>query len=180
MMVDAVTYFMNDSDRVNIDCVGHRRWCLNPAMRKTGFAAWGNYAAMWSSDKSRADVPDYDYVAFPPRGLTPTACFQPSYAWSVSLNPDKYERPDPASVKVRVFSVRALPRRGNLEKSSQPLPLNYFKVSRRRIGIPNCIIFRPAGVKVAANATYWVEISGIRRATGKDTTIEYLVAFFKL
>src|SRR5438045_1192356 len=33
----SVDMFMDDSDETNIDRVGHRRWCLNPAMKKVGF-----------------------------------------------------------------------------------------------------------------------------------------------
>ncbi len=40
-------------------------------MAKTGFGGGGKFAVMWSFDGSRTDVPDYNFVAFPPRGFTP-------------------------------------------------------------------------------------------------------------
>jgi len=75
-MPSSVHGYMNDSDPGNIDRVGHRRWCLNPRMGKTGFGAYGNYAAMWSMDGSRTEVPDFDFVAFPPRGYMPVEYFR--------------------------------------------------------------------------------------------------------
>src|SRR5207248_7661158 len=72
----SVEGYMNDSDPGNIDRLGHRRWCLNPAMLKTAFGVEDHYSAMWSFDSSRQDMPDYDLVAFPPRGLTPTTHFK--------------------------------------------------------------------------------------------------------
>jgi len=83
-------------------------------------------------------------------------------AWSVSLNPGKYQPPAEASVKVKVVPAWFDPRRGTLEKAAQSLELNYFKVNLDGFAIPNCIIFRPAGVKVAAGASYWVEIRGLK------------------
>jgi hypothetical protein len=42
------------------------------------------------------------------------------------------------------------------------------------------MIFRPLGVKVLAGASYWVEIRGLKKRSGKDAAIEYLVAFVAL
>ena len=86
----SVAMYMDDSDAGNIAKLGHRRWCLNPAMLKTGFGADGHYTCMWSFDGSRRDIPDYDAVAFPPRGIMPTTHFGANYAWSFSVNPQKY------------------------------------------------------------------------------------------
>ncbi len=174
---DSIRMFMNDSDERNIDRVGHRRWCLNPPMLKTGFGSSGGFTAMWSMDRSRKDAPDYQYVAFPPRGLVPTESFRESYAWSVSVNPKKYREPDPQAVEVQVFPAAVNLRRGSMEKAPAALPIGYFKVSLDRFAIPNCIIFRPAGVKVRPGAAYWVEISGLKTAAGEDATVAYLVAF---
>ena len=56
----SIDMYMNDSDASNIARVGHRRWCLNPAMLKTGFGITGRWSAMWSFDSSRTsyDAPD--------------------------------------------------------------------------------------------------------------------------
>ncbi len=176
----SVEGYMNDSDSGNIDRLGHRRWCLNPAMLKTGFGLDGNYGAMWSFDSSRTDVPDYNFIAFPPRGLTPTSSFRDRYAWNVTLNPKRYKPADAKLVKVSVTPVRLQPRSGSLDRDGAPLELDFFKVELSGFGVPNCIIFRPAGIKVAADAMYWVEIKGLKNQADHDVSLEYLVAFINL
>ena len=66
-LTKSVNMFMNDSDKSNISRLGHRRWCLNPQMQRTGFGSFGKFSAMWSFDNSRQEKPDYDYIAFPHR-----------------------------------------------------------------------------------------------------------------
>jgi hypothetical protein len=178
--VEAVRSFMDDSDKSNIDRLGHRRWCLNPAMQRTGFGSSGTFTAMWSFDSSRKEVPEYDCVAYPPRGLSPASSIGEGYAWSVSPNPKKYEIPDQKEIKVQVFPARLNLRQGTLEKAAAPLALNYFNVSTAGFGGSSCIIFRPAGVRVSAGAAYWVEIKGLKDAGGQAAPIEYLVGFVAL
>lgn len=175
---DSVKLFMGDSDPGNIDRLGHRRWCLNPAMQKTGFGSYGGYTAMWSFDSSRAEVPDYDFVAFPPQGLMPKAMFVKDWAWSVSLNPKKYAAPAKEQVKVRITPAQLDTRNGVLQKGPQPLVIDYFNVETSGFGIPNCIIFRPANVVIEPNALYAVEIAGLQDAGGQAATLEYVAGFF--
>src|SRR5262249_50213938 len=52
-LANAVDDWMWDSDGGNIDRVGHRRWCRNPAMQKTGFGGSGKSTAMWAFDMGR-------------------------------------------------------------------------------------------------------------------------------
>jgi hypothetical protein len=179
-LTGAVKAFMDDSDKGNIDHLGHRRWCLNPAMLKTGFGGHGKMSAMWSFDQSRKEVPDYDFVAFPPRGLLPVASFREGYAWSVSLNPAKYRPPSESEVKVKIQSAQFNLRSGRVEKSGRPLELDYYRVSLQGFGVPNCIIYRPGGFKPAAGASYWVRIEGLKSASGEDAAVEFLVALIAL
>ncbi len=179
-MSSTVHGYMDDSDDNNIKAIGHRRWCLNPAMLKTGFGRSGSFGAMWSFDGSRKEIPDYDFVAFPPKGLIPTVSFHDNYAWSVTVNPKKYLQPKPDAVKVKVFPARISSKTGDVEKLGSALETNFFKVDTAGYGVDNCIIFRPKGVQAAANSAYWVEISGLKTKSGEDATFEYFVAFFKL
>ena len=178
--IEAVRGFMDDSDPSNIDRVGHRRWCLNPAMLKTGFGSGWGYTAMWSMDGSRTQIPDYDFVAFPPRGLVPAASFKSHYAWSVSLNPKKYQTPEATAVKVQILPAKLSLKPPGLEKAPVPLPIGYFHVDTGGFGIPNCIIFRPAGFKVLPGTAYWVEITGLKTAQGKEAKLGYIVMFVSL
>lgn len=179
-MIDSITAFMDDSDETNIDRLGHRRWCLNPGMQKTGVAGNHGYSAMWSLDTSRAEPPDYRFVCFPPRGLMPAKLFKSHYAWSCSVNPRHYSAPDPNAVKVSVHPCRFNAKQGTVEKAPGTLPLNYSRVDLGGFGIPNCIIFRPADVAVTPAASYWVEIAGLEDEAGKDVPLRYLVSFIAL
>ena len=48
---DIINGWMYDGSESNIDRVGHRRWCLNPAMTQTGFGYAGTYSAMYVFDE---------------------------------------------------------------------------------------------------------------------------------
>ena len=176
----SVDRYMDDSDAKNIDRVGHRRWCLYPPMRKTGFGTAGVYSSMRVSDRSRSDVPDFDFVAYPPRGLMPVGHFASGRAWNVSLNPKKYRKLDKQAVKVSVFPAQSRQfEPGNVD-GLKPMPLNYFNVDDRNFGLPRCIIFRPDGVRLRSGARFWVRIEGIKTARGEDATIGYIVEFMSL
>ena len=173
----SVHLYMGDSDEKNIDRVGHRRWCLNPKMLKTGFGAMGRFSAMCALDHSRMDVPDYDIVAYPPRGYMPIAYFGRGHAWSVQPNPAKYKFNE-KSVKVDVFSAQLSMQSGNVRTDSQPLPLNHFSVSMEKIGVGPAIIFRPTNMRISKNSTYAVMVKGIKTLVGEDYPLNYIVTFY--
>eukprot|EP01062_Namystynia_karyoxenos_P059610 TRINITY_DN51043_c0_g1_i1.p1 TRINITY_DN51043_c0_g1~~TRINITY_DN51043_c0_g1_i1.p1 ORF type:complete len:1041 (+),score=317.61 TRINITY_DN51043_c0_g1_i1:109-3231(+) len=101
--------FMNDSDFGNIHSVGHRRWCIAPGMRATGFGWWQSsaegpmkgrtYGTMFSTGVESVDtgacfrlgagVPSAMplFVAYPPPGFCPLKYFGADYAWSLQLRP---------------------------------------------------------------------------------------------
>ena len=166
----SVEGYMDDSDKSNIDRVGHRRWCLNPSMKMTGFGSEGSFSAMWSMDKGREKVPEFDFICFPARGYMPGAYFNSSYAWSVSLNPNLYSTPDKASVKVHLSLLKG--------QVKSELKISYFNVETSGFGINNCIIFKPDGVSESPKTRYHVLIEGIKDKSGKDSKIEYFVEFF--
>jgi hypothetical protein len=157
----AVDGWMEDSDASNIDRLGHRRWCLHPAMRRTGFGHSGAFTAMYALDNSRTDVPDFDFVSWPPPGPTPVELFDRGAAWSVSLNPLRYNPPGD-DVQARVYAAD-----GQGYPAGEPLPLNYSHVNRQDRGIPNCLIFRPAEVVSQPGRGYVVVIDGLTRGPEK-------------
>jgi uncharacterized protein YkwD len=172
-LTDAVDGFMADSDAGNIARLGHRRWCLNPELRKTGFGRSDGFCAMWSLDRSRSPVPAYDVLCFPARGPMPTAYFKSNLAWNVSLNPARYRVPDRA-VKV---TVTALDDGG---KKGEALNLNHFGVASSIYGMPPAVIFRPAGVQVTPGRRYAVTVEGLRRTDGTAADLRYIVEFVRL
>ena len=171
-----ITGWVSDSGIPNL---GHRRWCLNPAMGQTGFGAKNTGAAMYAHDASRKVVPDYDYVAFPARGYMPMGYFHATWWWSVSLNPAKYQAPVKKKIKVTVCPL-ASGAVVDLQRKGPPMDLDVLDVDLGPYGIPNCIIFHPAKAVVENGARYWVEITGLKKADGTDATVEYFVEFLKL
>lgn len=169
----AVDLWMDDSDKSNIDRLGHRRWCLNPAMLRTGFGKSGKFTAMYAFDKGQPKVPDYDYVAFPSPGYMPVEFFGKDYAWNVSLNPKKYQKP--ASAKARIYEVDAL-----LNMTGEPLSLNFSRVDTGGFGIPYCVIFRPDKPNLADGQRYMVEIDGLYNLANQPIVLKFLVVFVKL
>lgn len=175
---DSVNGYMDDSDTSNIDRVGHRRWCLNPAMGKVGFASSGRFSAMWSMDSSRRPVPDYDYVAYPAPGMFPSNYFRASRAWSISLNPAKYAAPRESDVKVTLTPVEVNVLQNSLKPAGKPLEMKYFHIDLGGYGINNCIIFQPSGLATNDGNAYLVEISGVKANRAQASNIVYLVQFF--
>ncbi len=163
---ECVDGWMDDSDPKNIDRVGHRRWCLNPAMGRSGFGAVGNYAAMYAFDRSNRELPDWDFVAYPARGYMPVTFFGPRHAWSVSPNPAKFQIPDKAPVTITPLNARLAP-------MGPALRLDYQKVETGGFGSGPAVIFRPASLNLAHDAIYRVEI-------GLKPALNYVVHFVSL
>lgn len=168
--VGCVDGWMEDSDPSNIDRVGHRRWILNPSMGRSAFGHHGKYAAMYAFDRSNSDVPDWDVVAYPARGYMPVNFFGGRHAWSVSLNPGKFGKPDAAHVKVAISPLVA-------GKPGAPLPLDYFKVDTQAFGSGPCVIFRPAKFTPAHDAVFQVDLKGLVDVAGVEVPLSYRVHF---
>jgi hypothetical protein len=170
----AVSGWMFDSDASNIGRLGHRRWCLYPAMQKTGFGRTGMFSAMYAFDRSRADVPAFDFICFPVRGYMPIEFFGPEHAWSVTLNPKKYKTPS-KDFTPKIYQADA---RGG--KRGEALKLDFKNVDTTPFGIPNCIIFRPERLQLTAGRRFLVELEGIvPQGQDEPITLRYLVEFAK-
>lgn len=174
-LVKSVDGWMDDSDASNIDRVGHRRWCINPAMRKVGFGRSGVFSAMMAHDKSQPSVPDYDFISFPPMGYMPIPFFDARYGWNITFNPQKFKKLD-SSVKVTIYDELD----PHLNRTGGPLSLNYKNTENSPFGVPNCIIFRPDKLALADGKRCWVELDGIQTADGKPFPVRFLVIFVKL
>jgi hypothetical protein len=174
-LTESVDQWMYDSEEGNISRVGHRRWCLNPAMQKTGFGrSAGQFTAMYIFDRSRKEVPDYDFVGWPPPGPVPVEYFRGG-AWTVSVNPAKYNKPG-TDVTARLY---AADKEGN--KAGDALKLNYSGLDTGGFGIPNCIIFRPEKAAITPGRRYVVEIEGLTKGRDrKAAPLRYEVEFFSV
>ena len=177
----SVMSFMNDSDPGNIKMLGHRRWCINPYMKTTGFGESGRWGVMWSFDQSRPHGEfSYDKIGFPACGLTPANMLQPDWAWNVSLNPEKYTYLGDEKLKITVTPAFFNAKTAALKKSNRPaLNLDSVSVNQDGYAIPLCVIFRPNGVMLQPGAAYCVEIDGFADSTGTAQKILYWVVFCK-
>jgi hypothetical protein len=173
--VACVDGWMSDSDPSNVSRVGHRRWCLNPTMLKTGFGAEGQFSAMYVFDQSRKDVPDWDFVAYPARGYMPIEFFGEHSAWSVSLNMDKFEKSGRNRPEVTIKAAN-----DKLAPEGEPLKLDFCIVELGGFGSGPAVIFRPKALVLKHDARYIVEIKGLKRKTGEATPLRYLVHFVSL
>ena len=177
--------WMDDSDASNVDRLGHRRWQLNPNMGKIGFghvtsdSSYRRYTAEWSFDNTGRGC-DYDFVAWPASGNFPADLFGGNIAWSVTLNPGKYQTPSQNSLTV-TLTRQSDGRKWTFSGSGYTSANSgsYFNVENTNYGVPNCIIFRPDGIS-SYDGTYTVEISGLRSKGGQQTSLQYQVDFFSV
>lgn len=185
----AVDAFFDDSDVNNIANVGHRRWMLNPSMAKTGygFAPSGfayagqnyNFACQWAFDRSGSC--DYDFISWPASGNFPSDLFDKTQAWSVTLNPERYETPRREDITVTL--TRDDGTRWGFSGKESYTPTageDYFNVDVTNYGVDNCVIFRPKLDESGYDGSYIVEISGLKTKSGQSTSLCYQVSFFPL
>lgn len=177
------TGYMPDSSTGNMDRVGHRRWILNPPLKKIGFGYASAYSTMQVFDNSRTDTVSYDFIAWPNKGDFPSEFFFSSDSWSVTLNPDNYQQPVFSDVQV-VITRSNNSASWTLDSADNSVSTSgeYFNIENSGYGINNCIIFRPAvsGISYDPDENYSVEISGIKKKDDSAATIGYTVRFFDL
>lgn len=169
--------YVEDSDDSNMDVVGHRRWMLNPAMQQTGFGMAGDYSAVYSVDRSRAERFEGDYVCWPAQNM-PYELYDVSdrYAFSVSLSLD-YINSSWENVTVDVSSKK-LGKTYHLDTSDNQSFDYYFAVNDQNYGSGLCLIFN-AGVMFDVDDTVSVKIDGLTK-NKKPASISYDVNFFCL
>jgi len=164
----SVDMYMDDSDPSNIDRVGHRRWCLNPSMGRTGFGASGSWAAMWSMDGSGPAVKGLEAVLYPPPGYLPLDLFGPRHAWSIQLVKGKAPKgKDDIEVEVVRLDEYFQPR-------GEPLELDWKDINHGGYGGGPCLIFRPVDLQYRPGLRYGVRVSF---DGGKTRAFDYLVEF---
>lgn len=160
-------YWIADEDGKNKKTVGHRRWCLNPAMERTGFGFCGIYSAMYAFDKS--GTTSVDAVVWPAQ-VMPYEMF--SGPFSIQL----YNRapiPKKDEVEVTVVSQKS----GKVWKFSQKQADGTFYVNSGGYGDTANIIFDPKGV--AKDDVLNITVTGLYDE-GKEATMEYSVEFFRM
>ncbi|MFT4513473.1 MAG: hypothetical protein ACI91B_002176 [Planctomycetota bacterium] len=166
-MVRSIDSYMDDSDSSNIDRVGHRRWCLNPVLKKTGFGESGGYSAMWSFDSSGKRPRGVDVVMYPPPGFVPVDYFGARHAWSIA--PLKGGTPKLEALKITVLELD-----DDYVVTGEALPIDHLGITTAGQGTGASIVFRPKGLRVATGSRYLIEV---RDAPRGKPRYRYLVEF---
>ncbi len=178
----AVDMWMDDSDKSNIDALGHRRWMLNPVMQACGFGISGKYSVIWAHDDDRKAPEPQQWQAFPPPGFMPVTHFSERHAWHISLNPADYT----VDLKAMTFVIRALDER--LQPIGDPLPLDHDGSEGSGYGCyKNARIVRPdsaSGGKgrptyaVAKRRSYQAVVGGLKPKGVAPAEISWVVTFY--
>lgn len=169
----AILAYMDDSDRVNISTLGHRRWCLDPVMKQTGFGQVDNsaktalyYSAMYAFDNANAaPYSDIKGVCWPAQNM-PVSYFGTYQAWSYTYG-TKIAYPSNISVTLTRKSD------GKTWKFSNSSSDGELYIDNALYGQAGCVIFRPAdidGYRPGDEFSVHIEGSG--------TPVDYTVSFF--
>ena len=165
-LAGSVDSYFNDSDDSNIARIGHRRWCLNPLMGKTGFGCDGVFSAMWSMDESGKGPRGLDAVLYPPPGWCPVNMFSSEHAFSISPLKGGQVKKSDLRVKLRPLDEDWV--------SGEELKFDHMDSIDSGFGTGGCIVFRPVGLKVELDSRYLVEVS---TDGGRTQEWRYVIAF---
>ncbi|MBQ5782363.1 MAG: hypothetical protein IIV99_03145, partial [Oscillospiraceae bacterium] len=157
--------YMYDGDSTNIDRVGHRRWVLNPPMKKTGFGRAGEFSGMYAFDRSGSGR--QRFVAWPAQ-ITHTDYFSYMDPWSLTISTPIYT----ASVKMVRRSDGAV-----WEFSPDYSGDGYFNIENSYYGQPGCIIWRPETIDDIIDGDVFDVSVNVRTLYDEFFDICYTVSF---
>ncbi|MCB9919625.1 MAG: hypothetical protein H6832_14575 [Planctomycetes bacterium] len=167
----SIDQYMNDSDPSNIDRIGHRRWCLNPTMAKTGLGRDERFAAMWSMDGSRKSTPRLDFVSYPPAGFVPIEYFGPRHAWSITFSASTSHK-KLAESEIRLYRLDE-----RFLRVGEALPFDACHVAAGGFGGGGaCLVFRSPKAEIAPGARYEVAVmtgGDKRRSVLANSIVEF-------
>ncbi|MGI9244783.1 MAG: hypothetical protein ACR2RV_28525, partial [Verrucomicrobiales bacterium] len=150
-MTSSVRGYINDGGANNREKRGHRRWCLNPKMVKTGFGDAGRYSAMWALDSSGAA--SKENYAYPGAGYFPKDYLHGN-GWSFYSTGGV---PSADKLEVEVFKLTRRP-----EKKfgiTSDIPGRKVKVGYVH-SYANVVNFEPDRETVSKGGIFWVKLRG--------------------
>jgi len=176
---EGVAYFARDDGDGNLDVLGHRRWVLNPRMAATGFGLANStsgmsYVVMYAHDLGNPAA-EWDWVGWPAAGAFPAELLHEALAWSVSLNPERYD------LAASMPSVTLSEEASGLSFSFRPdlgVGDGFCAVSLEPFGSGACLIFRPdftgtGFTDYQQNQRWTVRIDGLVAPDGGEAFLEY-------
>ncbi|QMV43014.1 hypothetical protein [Cohnella cholangitidis] len=125
---------------------------------------------------------DNNFIAYPAQGSFPIEVFGPRYAWSVSLNMDKFKNPAKKNIKLTLKRLRDN-RVWKLNYKNDKVTEQgaYFNVESSPFGSGAAIIFRPNGIdEYKAGDRFSVTITGLQSKKGLNVTLSYTVDFMSV
>ena len=154
--------WMSDEDEGNISSVGHRAWCLNPTMGKTGFGVVDNYYNMHSFDGSHTS--SVKNISWPAQNM-PVEYFDKNMPWSVFTGSSE------TASDVKVTLTRQSD--GKVWNFSQDSADGYFNCTNYIQS--GTIVFRPGDITGYNDGdVFTVSVTGVK------TPLSYTVSFFSL
>ena len=154
--------WMSDEDEGNISSVGHRAWCLNPTMGKTGFGVVDNYYNMHSFDRSYTS--SVKNISWPAQNM-PVEYFDKNMPWSVFTGSSE------TASDVKVTLTRQSD--GKVWNFSQDSADGYFNCTNYIQS--GTIVFRPSDITGYNDGdVFTVSVTGVK------TPLSYTVSFFSL
>ena len=163
-LTSAVIGWVEDPGTSNTSVLGHRRWCLNPEMGKTGFGFAGGFCAMYCFDSSGTGT--QKNIAWPAENM-PIEYFRGgSSVWSITTGHE---------VDRSKVTVKLVRQKDGKTWTFNAGSSNFFQVNNGAYGQTGCIIFRPGGIDQYEDGdSFKVTIS----ETGYED-ISYNVNFFR-
>ena len=154
--------WMSDDDDGNISSVGHRAWCLNPTMGKTGFGVVDNYYNMHSFDRSHTS--SVNNISWPAQNM-PVEYFDKKMPWSIFTGSSE------TASDVKVTLTRQSD--GKVWNFSQDSADGYFNCTNYIQS--GTIVFRPSDITGYNDGdVFTVSVTGVK------TPLSYTVSFFSL
>lgn len=180
--------YMMDSDNVNRQVVGHRRWLLCPCLQKIGvgqadsiarpYRTYSVIKVMGTEPQTNQNAQYPSTITWPSMQAFPKELFYPmnsqeALPWSVSLSPQYYKLPKKESVQVRLTRMRDK----KVFSFSNQQADGYFTVDTQLYGEGGAaIIFQP-NVKsfypLVKDEIFKVQITGLQQRSGSPTEIQY-------
>lgn len=149
-MKSSVMQYMQDSGANNRERRGHRRWCINHKMGKTGFGIDGAYSAMYAMDQSeRGTRKNYSY---PGHGFYPVKYLHGN-GWSYH----SVKGAIPQDCQVQVWKLKKFqeksPKWSN-EPEGKSLPCEFKFI------YSDTMVFEPEPEATTRKGTYLVRLKG--------------------
>lgn len=170
LLYSMVNGWMDDSNKSNIEVMGHRRWVLSPYMKYTGFGSVGAYTTMYALDNNRKTTISDEYIAWPAAN-TPVEMFKGS-VFTVTLG-ENFDEPQLDNVEITLTS-KSQDKTWTINKDNKDVS---FYISNDNYCMPKCIIFKVTDFNNEDDIH--IEITGITK-NKKETPIEYDVHLFSV